>query len=182
MGSISYETYLRGSSDGEDAILDRVSGFIATQSSSSFSGFWMMVAQWDRVHPFPHGYNAAGLSQDYTEFLQSVRMCIVLCVWENRCELKDQKGRFYKNIIMHVIFFTGEHLSNDHHYKRSDELCSLYLQVRSDGLVRIQHLCHYWLQPEWRLQEPFSLWAIICKGHCLFVISHIKLVQYSVCC
>ena len=93
IGSISYETYLRGSSDGEDAILDRVSGFIATQSSSSFSGFWMMVAQWDRVHPFPHGYNAAGLSQDYTEFLQSVRMCIV---WENRCDLRIRKGGFIR--------------------------------------------------------------------------------------
>lgn len=71
-GSVSYETYFRGTSGYEDAVLDRVSGYIATQSSSGFFGYWMMVAQWDAVHPFPHSLGSAGLSNDYVEYLQKV--------------------------------------------------------------------------------------------------------------
>ena len=66
-GSVSYETYFRGTSDDEDAVLDRVSGFIATQTSSGFFGYWMMVAQWDAVHPFPHSVDLAGLSAEYLQ-------------------------------------------------------------------------------------------------------------------
>ena len=71
-GSVSYEVYMRGSNDTEDAILDRVNGFVSTETSSGFNGYWMMVAQWDAVHPFPHSAGAAGLSDDYLEYLDKV--------------------------------------------------------------------------------------------------------------
>jgi hypothetical protein len=37
--------------------------------SSGFAGYWMMVAQWDAVHPFPHSWGSGGLSDDYAEYL-----------------------------------------------------------------------------------------------------------------
>ena len=71
-GSVFYEVYQRGSSDEGDAVLDRVNGFISKQMSAAFNGYWMMVAQWDAVHPFPHSMGAAGLTDDYIEFLDKV--------------------------------------------------------------------------------------------------------------
>jgi hypothetical protein len=68
-GSVSYEFYQRGSSDTEDAILDRVNGFLSNQTASGFNGYWMMVALWNKVHPFPHSLGSAGLTDDYVEFL-----------------------------------------------------------------------------------------------------------------
>lgn len=71
-GSVSYEVYVRGDTVEQDAILDRVSGFISSNTSSGFSGFWMMLAHWDAVHPFPHSLGPAGLSDDYVDYLQQV--------------------------------------------------------------------------------------------------------------
>ena len=71
-GSVFYAVYQRGSSDEGDAVLDRVNGFISKQMSAAFNGYWMMVAQWDAVHPFPHSMGAAGLTDDYIEFLDKV--------------------------------------------------------------------------------------------------------------
>ena len=74
-GSVSYEVYIRGDTESQDAILDRVSGFVSTQTSSGFSGYMMMVAQWNTVHPFPHSLGPAGLSDEYIDYLQQVE-CI----------------------------------------------------------------------------------------------------------
>ena len=71
-GSVFYEVYQRGSSDEGDAVLDRVNGFISKKMSAAFNGYWMMVTQWDAVHPFPHSMGTAGLTDDYIEFLDKV--------------------------------------------------------------------------------------------------------------
>ena len=54
-GSVSYEVHQRGENANSDALLDRVSGFVTAQVDANITGLWMLVAQWDRVHPFPHG-------------------------------------------------------------------------------------------------------------------------------
>ena len=77
-GSVSYEVYQRGSSETEDAILDRINGFISEQMSVAFGGYWMMVAHWDAVHPFPHSLGAGGLSDDYAEFLEEVGVLFLI--------------------------------------------------------------------------------------------------------
>ena len=49
----------------------------------SFTGSWMLVAQWDRVHPFPHGApDTTGISDEYNAFLESVSVCSSLIVTE----------------------------------------------------------------------------------------------------
>ena len=71
-GSVSYEFYSRGNSDVEDAILDRVNGFLSNQTASGFNGYWMVVALWNKVHLFPHSLGPAGLTDDYAELLDKV--------------------------------------------------------------------------------------------------------------
>ena len=68
-----YEVHQRGFNEGSNAILERLSGFISAESNVSFTGSWMLVAQWDRVHPFPHGSVETTVSEQYSNFLESVR-------------------------------------------------------------------------------------------------------------
>lgn len=60
---------------GSDAMLERLSGFISSKLSVGFIGSWMLVAQWDRVHPYPHGSGAA-VSEEYGDFLESVSIIL----------------------------------------------------------------------------------------------------------
>ena len=70
-GLVSYETHHRGFNTGSNAVLERVSGFLAAEMGINFTASWMLVAQWDRVHPYPHG-SGADVSGPYAEFLNSV--------------------------------------------------------------------------------------------------------------
>jgi len=71
----------RGTNTGSNAILERVSGFIAQQMNVNFTGSWMLVAQWDRVHPFPHGSpDRPEVSEEYNNFLESVSICLSVTV------------------------------------------------------------------------------------------------------
>ena len=76
-GSVSYETHHRGSNAESNAVLERVSGFIAAQTNTNFTASWMLLAQWDRVHPYPHGSSAnSQTSGPYQDFLNSVSVPI----------------------------------------------------------------------------------------------------------
>ena len=70
-GSVFYEVHQRGTNRGSNNVLERLSGFIASQMNITFTASWMLVAQWDRVHPYPHGEEGA-TSEQYQNFLESV--------------------------------------------------------------------------------------------------------------
>ena len=97
-GSVFYEVHQRGTNVGSNAVLERVSGFISAELSTSFTGSWMLVAQWDRVHPFPHGAEQS-YSEEYGSFLDSVSV------------LKKIFLKFFIVNIIHDIFCKiGRHL------------------------------------------------------------------------
>ncbi len=55
-----YVAFEKGDSTEGDNMFDEVSGFVQGQRSEEderdeFQGTWMLVAQWDHVHPDPHG-------------------------------------------------------------------------------------------------------------------------------
>ena len=52
-GDVLYEVHERDS-DASIQLLDYVSHFIVWWAGNDFSGCWMLVAQWDNVHPYPH--------------------------------------------------------------------------------------------------------------------------------
>ena len=55
-GNISYEVHSRsGNNPGSNQLLDEVSGFVENSTGQSFQGSWMLVAEWENVHPWPHG-------------------------------------------------------------------------------------------------------------------------------
>ena len=70
-GSVFYEVHEWGYNKGSNAVLERLSGFISAEMSD-FTASWMLVAQWDRVHPYPHGAVEGGTSEQYGNFLESV--------------------------------------------------------------------------------------------------------------
>ena len=60
-GNVSYEVHSRRENNpGSNLLLDQVSNFVKGSTGQSFSGSWMLVAEWKEVHPWPHGY---GLSE-----------------------------------------------------------------------------------------------------------------------
>ncbi len=74
-GTIRYATYCnltrtRGCNQHAEgqAILDKVNEFIQQNGNNDndfFVGHWMLIAQWDGVHPFPHGSDdTLGISRD----------------------------------------------------------------------------------------------------------------------
>lgn len=59
-GSIRYEVHARvaGPRTRSPQLLDLVSSIIINQrnlTAGSFQGQWMLVAEWNEVHPYPHG-------------------------------------------------------------------------------------------------------------------------------
>lgn len=73
-GEVLYEVHQLGSNLQSNVMLGRVSGWISREVATNFSGSWMLVVQWDRVHPFPHGsfVDTDSLSPTYREFVESV--------------------------------------------------------------------------------------------------------------
>ena len=55
-GNVFYETFERGRSRNDDVVLDTVSHFLRLNNEAlSFSGTFMILAEWQDVHPYPHG-------------------------------------------------------------------------------------------------------------------------------
>ena len=51
--------------------------------SVNFTASWMLVAQWDKVHPYPHGTVGGGISEQYGNFLDSVSYrCIIAILFD----------------------------------------------------------------------------------------------------
>ena len=54
-GEVYYETFIRGRSESEDTILDKVNQYIGLNTEQNFSGTFMILAEWRDVHHYPHG-------------------------------------------------------------------------------------------------------------------------------
>lgn len=63
-GSVQYQTF---DPVNDNATISEVSDYISQATNSSFSGVWMLVAEWRDVHPYPHGSGFSGILSDYTE-------------------------------------------------------------------------------------------------------------------
>ena len=56
-GTVRYVAISRGDSEEGDEMMDLAVAFLQQNKgvSNAFRGKWMLVAQWDKVHPHPHG-------------------------------------------------------------------------------------------------------------------------------
>ena len=72
-GSIFYQVHNLTNDQASLLLLEKVSSFITNQTGGNFSGQWMLVVQWDQVHPYPHGASSRNLfSRSYQDFTAMV--------------------------------------------------------------------------------------------------------------
>ncbi len=57
-GRVQYETYRYGESDDVNRRFDFTNAVIVSELNPAFSGNWMMLVNWENVHPYPHGDSA----------------------------------------------------------------------------------------------------------------------------
>ena len=73
-GDVCYEVHDKGSD-----YLSQVNAFISNKTQTEFNGKWMLLVEWDKVHPYPHGSGSSSwwwywYSQDLKEFTNSVSL------------------------------------------------------------------------------------------------------------
>ena len=71
-GEVRYETFTFG-----DGLFDTVNDFIrfhpnASIADSEFTGTWMLLVQWNEVHPYPHGSLPENATQSLRDFVSQV--------------------------------------------------------------------------------------------------------------
>ena len=79
-GTVGYAVINSGESQKGDELLRNVSSFIQHQKNGEaddFEGQWMLVAYWDRVHPYPHGSYSQYYINYYGQFTQKVSCLLV---------------------------------------------------------------------------------------------------------
>lgn len=69
-GTVRYVPIQRGSTTSGDMIMDEVSTYInyryVAGGEANFQPSWVLVAQWDEVHPHPHGSSDhEGIDENY---------------------------------------------------------------------------------------------------------------------
>ena len=69
-GVVRYVYVEKGSSAKGDHLLglvaDHINKTVITENDRQFYPNWMVVAQWEKVHPYPHGAaNHEGISEEY---------------------------------------------------------------------------------------------------------------------
>ena len=69
-GIVRYVALTRNSSTLGDMIMDEASSYVndrlISANSTRYSPTWVLVAQWDRVHPHPHGSDdREGIDESY---------------------------------------------------------------------------------------------------------------------
>ena len=83
-GSVRYASISLGATSGGDELITRISAFIRHQNSDAneqnFNGEWMLVAFWDRVHPYPHGSTSSYYHNYYGSFTEKVSSLIVFII------------------------------------------------------------------------------------------------------
>ena len=74
-GTVRYVAIEKGDSTKGDDMLEEVSAFTQGQRAADderdeFQGSWMLVAQWDGVHPYPHGADDhEGISEAFLDLV-----------------------------------------------------------------------------------------------------------------
>ena len=76
-GSVRYANITLGDCKHDNnELIETVSRFIRHQHNDAamqnFEGQWMLVANWDCVHPYPHGSTGSYYRNYYSEFTQKV--------------------------------------------------------------------------------------------------------------
>ena len=54
-GEVYYETFEKGKSKTDDVVLDEVNRYVSLNTGQYFTGTFMILAEWQNVHPYPHG-------------------------------------------------------------------------------------------------------------------------------
>jgi len=105
-GNVSYEVFqLQATGAYGDQLLDDVSSYIRERNTSSqFRGSFMILAEWDDVHPYPHG--ASNVSDD-DPFLAKVQ-CIYALYYAK--EIIPTVHIVLLNSYNHVTFIVDQHL------------------------------------------------------------------------
>ena len=57
-GRVQYETLRLGDSDDVDLRFRFTNNVINSELNPNFTGNWILLANWENVHPFPHGASA----------------------------------------------------------------------------------------------------------------------------
>ena len=71
-GNVSYETFERGRSRNDDIVLDNVSHYLRINGEApSFSGTFMILAEWQDVHPYPHGFNYSYYFENFNPSIET---------------------------------------------------------------------------------------------------------------
>ena len=78
-----YETFERGRSRNDDNVLDIVNRYLELNNlAQNFSGTFMILAEWQNVHPYPHGSNYIYYFESYypsiRTFANQVRICMYI--------------------------------------------------------------------------------------------------------
>ena len=122
-GTVRYITYCNITNQAQCAfhnesqiILDEVNRFIqsnqADSSQEPFVGTWMLIAQWDQVHPSPHG------AED-TEGIPPEELSKVLKL---ECMLKLR-------IILQYLFFADKHIPGSCCKQFISHISSVYIHL-----------------------------------------------------
>jgi len=74
-GNVSYEVFqFQETGTHGDEVLDAVNSYIQEEfeNATNFVGVYMILAEWNTVHPFPHGTNPDTLSPTTRSFVAKV--------------------------------------------------------------------------------------------------------------
>ena len=79
-GNVSYEVFqLQATGPYGDYLLNYVSSYIREcNMSSDFKGSLMILAEWEEVHPYPHGSSSASDDDPFLVQVHYYRICIFI--------------------------------------------------------------------------------------------------------
>lgn len=76
-GTVRYVPIVRGSSALGDTIMDEATTYVnerLVEDDRVFAATWLLVAQWDGVHPYPHGAdNLEGIDMEYISRVSRIK-------------------------------------------------------------------------------------------------------------
>ena len=78
-GQIRYQV-LNATNLAANHTIEKVSKFVSQNVNESFSGLWMLVAEWRDVHPYPHG-EVNRFPNSFTNLVSDdMRLCVFVCI------------------------------------------------------------------------------------------------------
>ena len=83
-GSVFYETFEKGRSRNDDDILDKVNRYLNLNNfTQSFAGTFMILAEWQNAHPYPHGSRYFYYFEKYYPSIRNFtnQVCTYTCIY-----------------------------------------------------------------------------------------------------